>query len=70
MTTASNAVDTILLADLYAATLLRQACLNFICLHSAEVQTISGWKGLKANMETYGDLLVEILEYCTNRDGH
>ena len=64
--TPGNAIDTILLADLYDATELKQACLKFIHLNSAEVQRTSQWKQLKANMEAYGELLVEILEYCTN----
>lgn len=61
--TVANVIDTIILADLHNATSLRQACLKFIHLNSAEVQKTSRWKYLKANLDDYGPLLIEIFEY-------
>ena len=61
--TVNNALDTILLADLYDAAALRQACLKFMHFHSTEVRETNQWKQLKVNMDAHGELLIEILEY-------
>lgn len=60
---AVNVVDMIILADLYDAASLRHACLKFIHHNSAEVQKTARWKDLKADLNQYGALLIEILEY-------
>lgn len=52
-----NAIDTLLLADLYDAASLKQACLNFIHLNLAVLRRTDRWKDLKQ----HGELLMEIL---------
>lgn len=59
----ANVVNTIILADLYDALSLKKACLKFIYRHSAEVHKTNEWQCLKEDMENYGQLLIEILEY-------
>ena len=59
----ANVVNTIILADLYDAALLKKACLKFIYRHSAEVHKTNDWKCLKEDLNNYGQLLIEILEY-------
>lgn len=59
----ANVVDTLILADLHSPAYLKKACLNFIHLNLAEVQKTNEWKSLKVNLDHYGALLIEALEY-------
>ena len=54
----ANVIDTLLLADLYNAALLKQACLKFIHLNLAVLQKTNRWEYLKE----HAALLIEILD--------
>ena len=57
-----SVVDTLLLADLHNATSLKEACLEFMREHSADVHETSRWKYLKDNLDQYATLILEALK--------
>ena len=58
----ANVVDTLLLADLHNATNLKEACLEFMRKHSADVHETNRWKYLKDNLDQYATLILEALK--------
>ena len=60
---ATSVVPLLVRADMHNATHLKEACLKYIHVNSAEVYKTSEWRQFKANKAANLSLLMEIMEY-------
>lgn len=58
----TNVISTLILADMHSRACLKNACLEFICLNSADLFTYEEWKCFK-QQQKHRSLFREVLEY-------